>query len=39
MHKEKTNSAESTERQRLKALALANRELKQEIVRRHKVEL
>jgi len=39
MHNVKPTPAKTTERLRLKALALANRELKQEIVRRHKVEL
>jgi len=39
MQKKTLPSAETAERRRLKALAITNRELKQEIVRRQKVEL
>jgi len=39
MQRKKFTHTETTERLRLKALALANRELKQEIIHRHKVEI
>jgi signal transduction histidine kinase len=39
MQKKTLPSAETAERRRLKALAITNRELRQEIVHRHKVEL
>jgi len=39
MQKKTLPSAETAERRRIKALATTNRELRQEIVRRHKVEL
>src|ERR1700683_858555 len=39
MQKKKLPSAETAERRRLIALALANRELRLEIIHRHKVEL